>query len=198
MEFTDRLMATDRAVSSYIRFAGEPHPSPSETAEDMLADLLHWHERFVISNPPMSKREVRRMVNAAVKRFYEEREAMEKGERVLDRPRREHPPEVLEARRQMRAEEDRLLRQMRGARPVPVDPGPTVYVPDADVPLPAPPHPDGCDRCGRVVELYFNEASGLSYCEPCDEEVTALMTLNEEARPGLDIPADTRGDDIAF
>lgn len=208
MEFTDRLMATDRAVSSYIRFAGEPHPSPSETAEDMLADLLHWHERFVISEPPMNKREVRRMVNAAVKRFYEEREAMEKGERVLDRPRREHPPEVLEARRQMRAEEDRLLRQMRGARPVPVDPGPTVYIPDADVPLPAAEspfvtlaretalarHPDGCDHCGRVVELYHNDRTGLSLCETCDD----MANTDEEVRPGLDIPADPRGDDYAF
>lgn len=204
MEFTDRLMATDRAVSSYIRFAGEPHPSPSETAEDMLADLLHWHERFVISEPPMSKREVRRMVNAAVKRFYEEREAMEKGERVLDRPRRERPPEVLEARRQMRAEEDRLLRQMRGSRPVPVDPGPTVYIPEAEVPLPGPgvfdplaPHPDGCDHCGRVRELYHNDATGLSLCERCDQRATEAANT-EEVRPGLDILADTVGDDIAF
>lgn len=191
MEFTDRLMATDRAVSSYIRFAGEPHPSPSETAEDMLADLLHWHERFVISEPPMSKREVRRMVNAAVKKFYEEREAMERGERPLDRARREH------------TEEERVRVSPRPNRP-------PIYIPEAAVPLPADEsllipldraaeliswatHPDGCDRCGRVVELFHNEANGLSYCDDC----TRATYNNEEVAPALD-PSIDRGDDRPF
>lgn len=92
--FTDRLMAVDRAVSSYIRFAGEPSPPPSETVPELWADLLHWHERFVIV-PPMSKREVRRFVNAAVKTFYEEREAMARGEQPLREARRQFSPEEL-------------------------------------------------------------------------------------------------------
>jgi hypothetical protein len=29
-------------------------------------------------------------------------------------------------------------------------------------------HEDGCDNCGRVAELYHNEASGLAFCESCD------------------------------
>lgn len=99
MEFTDRLMAVDRAVASYIRFAGEPSPPPSETVPELWADLLHWHERFVILDPPMSKREVRRFVNEAVKVFYTEREAIGRGEEPLKRARREHSPEQAEARR---------------------------------------------------------------------------------------------------
>jgi hypothetical protein len=31
-------------------------------------------------------------------------------------------------------------------------------------------HPDGCDSCGKVEELYHNEASGLAYCISCDGE----------------------------
>lgn len=201
MEFTDRLMATDRAVSSYIRFAGEPHPSPSETAEDMLADLLHWHERFVISNPPMSKREVRRMVNAAVKKFYEEREATTRGERPLDRARRTYPSDEELAREAARIYREQ---QAEGRRPLRA-----IYQREAEIPLPAyeteiitvdpaPPlegwHPSplGCDHCGRVRELYHNDATGLSLCEECDSAV------DEEAASVLDVPADTGGDDRAF
>lgn len=185
MDFTDRLMAVDRAVSSYIRFAGDPSPPPSETVPELWADLLHWHERFVITDPPMSKREVRRFVNEAVKTFYEEREAIARGEQPLRRARREHPPEVLEARERMRAEEERLLAQLR-AQPVRVQEGPwsSIRVDDR-----------GCDHCGRAVELFHNESTGLSLCEECDYRANNAV---EEAAPDDTYPADPAGDDITF
>jgi hypothetical protein len=39
-------------------------------------------------------------------------------------------------------------------------------------------HPDGCDRCGKLADLFHNEASGLSLCEACDritDEVEAAL-----------------------
>ena len=29
-------------------------------------------------------------------------------------------------------------------------------------------HLDKCDKCGKRSELYYNESTGLSYCEECD------------------------------
>lgn len=40
-----------------------------------------------------------------------------------------------------------------------------------------PVHPDACDRCRRHdVELYYNEVSGLSVCETCDNEINEKET----------------------
>ena len=29
-------------------------------------------------------------------------------------------------------------------------------------------HPDGCDSCGAIADLYHNEATGLAFCDDCD------------------------------
>jgi hypothetical protein len=129
MDFTDRLSATDRAVSAYIRFCGEPAPTPSETAVDLIADLLHWHEKFVISRPPMSKREVRAFVSEAIKKFYEERDEAANGGRPLDRARRhallmdDARVEVARARVEVAREERRNLRLVPVITDYPPDSG---------------------------------------------------------------------------
>jgi len=27
---------------------------------------------------------------------------------------------------------------------------------------------DTCDKCGKTAELFYNEATGLAYCDPCE------------------------------
>lgn len=161
MEFTDRMMATDRAVSSYLRFAGDPTPPPSEAVPEIVADLLHWHERFVIPKPPMSKREVRQFVNEAVKTFYEEREAMARGEEPLKRPRREYSPEEAEARRIIREERDSMLPRATRMRPSPFEvmDEPPTYHPEMDVPLPTTPPYEQLAEMVAAVDDRLTEAS---------------------------------------
>jgi hypothetical protein len=36
---------------------------------------------------------------------------------------------------------------------------------------------DSCDKCGRSAELFYNEESGLAYCESCDEDETNEETI---------------------
>jgi hypothetical protein len=40
-------------------------------------------------------------------------------------------------------------------------------------------HPDGCDHCGRIAELYHNETTGLALCDACD----AAQNAADDAEP---------------
>ena len=42
-------------------------------------------------------------------------------------------------------------------------------------------HPDGCDRCGNVAELYHNESTGLAFCADCDAQQDAEDALDARA-----------------
>jgi hypothetical protein len=45
-----------------------------------------------------------------------------------------------------------------------------------------------CDRCGRVADLFHNEATGLAFCESCDQtdgeeaHMSALTTTLDQDR----------------
>lgn len=41
-------------------------------------------------------------------------------------------------------------------------------------------HPDGCDDCGKLAELYHNEARGLSLCEDCDRSEEFVQQHKDE------------------
>src|SRR5262245_37078073 len=42
------------------------------------------------------------------------------------------------------------------------------------------PHPDGCDYCGNVRELYYDEPTGLALCDNCLNMPTGEPALTEQ------------------
>jgi len=47
-------------------------------------------------------------------------------------------------------------------------------------------HPDGCDRCHKVAELYHDETSGLALCDDCTTEADQASEQPEEVRHECD------------
>lgn len=84
MGFTDRMMATDRAVANYRRFSHSPN---NETAAHLLIDLLHWHSRFCDFGFTVEKAHdmLLEALNSFVEEFEVEKEAANplRGERPL-------------------------------------------------------------------------------------------------------------------
>lgn len=50
-------------------------------------------------------------------------------------------------------------------------------------------HPDGCDRCGLIRELYHSESTGLSLCGDCDAAAELIAAAASDDMRAEDLRA---------